>query len=70
MRIQDGDNMGNPAQARHRREAHDRNAANDLPGVLTAPEEENGSVPERDVHGGRSGLALSPLQLERGRVLR
>lgn len=68
MRIQHGDDMGNPAAARHHREAHDRDTANDLPGVLTAPEEEIGSMPERDVHGGWRGLALLALPVLGRRV--
>lgn len=51
-------------RASHQREAMDgQSGANDVPGVQPHPEEEAGSVPERDGHRGRDPLALLALRM-------
>lgn len=51
-----------PAQARG-------NAAHDLPGVQPASQEQDRSMPERDVQAERDRLALLALRNERGGIL-
>lgn len=54
---------------RDRGQEADRHAANDLPGMQPNPQEEARPVSGRDVHAGRGGSILPPLQLENGGVV-
>ena len=51
------------------RSAHRRDAANNVPGVQPAPEEENGPVLVGDVEAGRDRLELLALRAQRGGVV-
>lgn len=53
------------AQARDQRAQPERDAADDLPRVQPAPEEETRSVSQRDVQTGRDRLALLALRTGR-----
>ena len=61
-----GDVMGNSAEARDQREAGQRDAADNLSGMQRVTQKQNRSMPERDFHAGRGGLALLALP-EQGR---
>ena len=57
-------------QARHHRQADDRDNADNLPGVQPHAAEQNRQVPVRDVQAGRRGGSLLALRLEHGGVSR
>lgn len=60
--------LGNSSVEWDQRPFAARHAANNLPGMFRASEEEDRPVSERDVHGGRCGLALLALPVQRGRI--
>jgi len=64
--IENAERIGNPATARDQRQGGARNAANNLPRVQPAPEEEKRPVPGSQLQAGRDSGLLSPLRLANG----
>ena len=65
----DADSMGNPAGSGDRDEDDGGDDANDVSRMQSAPEEQTGSLPERDVQAGRGGVELLALRMVGGAVL-
>ena len=62
--VQDANIGGNPRLGGDRGQAHVRDGSGDLSRVQPTQAEQDGPVSERDVHGGRGGLALLALRDE------
>lgn len=64
--VENAERVENPAAARDQRQVRAGDAANHLPGMQPAPEEESGPVPVGDLSAGRDRGLLSPLRMENG----
>jgi hypothetical protein len=62
--VQDANIGGNPRFGGDRGQAHVRHGSGDLSRVQPTQAEQDGPVPERDVHAGRGGVVLPSLRAQ------
>lgn len=60
----EADSIGHSARVRHHGEVADRQPAMPLPAMQSRTKEENGPLPERDLHAGRGGVDVLALRME------